>query len=239
MPLTAGAQSIAQGTGDSCFEGGEALASEAGACGDILAQKADGYLLESVCEPAVTGAPLRLDAEIEVVDTLVAAAQLVAFAHDDGLDTNAGERRRGLQEAIAGSAQEAVVEGLHPIRDIVQGGSDQLGGGGRGGGTQVGNEVGDGEVGLVADGGNDWEGRGGDGIGEEFAVERCKVFERSAATGNDDEVDFACAVEVRDSRRDFGRRRFTLNERGIEQDVECRMAPIDDVEEVAEYSAGG
>ena len=41
------------------------------------------------------------------------------------------------------------------LGDLVLGFGNQLGGGGRRGSAQVGDEVGDGEVGLVADGGND------------------------------------------------------------------------------------
>ena len=46
-----------------------------------------------------------------------------------------------------------------------------LGGGGRGGGAEVGDEVGDGEVSLVSDGRDDGEIGGGDDAGEGFVVE--------------------------------------------------------------------
>jgi hypothetical protein len=68
------------------------------------------------------------------------------------------------------------------------GSGDELGGGGWGGGAEVGDEVGDGEVGLVADGGDDGELAGGDGAGEGLVVEGGEVFERAPATGDEDEV---------------------------------------------------
>lgn len=238
MPLAGGAEPIALGTGDSCFEGGEALASKTGAGCDILTQKAHGDLLESVCEPAMAGARLRFETESEVVDALLPAAQLVALAHEDCLDTNTGECGSGLHEAVAGGAQESMVEGLHAIRDIVQGGSDEFSGGGRGGRAQVRNEVGNGEVGLVTDSGDYWQLGAGDCIGEKFGVEGREVFERSAATGDDNEVDFTGAVEICDACGYFGRCGFTLNQRGIQQHVQACMASIDDVEKVAEDSAG-
>jgi hypothetical protein len=57
----------------------------------------------------------------------------------------------------ADGAVDAGGEGGDALFDAVLGGGDELGGGGGGGGAEVGDEVGDGEVGLVADGGDDGE----------------------------------------------------------------------------------
>ena len=75
------------------------------------------------------------------------------------------------------------------------GGGDEFGGGGGGGSAEVGDEVGDGEVGLVADGGDDGELGGGDGAGEGLVVEAGEVFDGAAAAGDEDEVD--CCRGVR------------------------------------------
>ena len=144
----------------------------------------------------------------------MAAAELIAFADEDGFDAHASQSIGGLHETIAGSALETLVEGLDAIGDVVQRGGDQLGGGGGRGGAQVGDEVGDGEVGLVADGGDDGKLGGGDGFGEEFGVEGRQVFERAAAAGDDDEVGVAGAIEICDAGGDFGGSGFSLNERG-------------------------
>ena len=58
---------VTLGTGHSRFKGGEAFAGDTGAGDDILAQKAKGGQLESVGEPAMTGAPIRFGAEGEIV----------------------------------------------------------------------------------------------------------------------------------------------------------------------------
>ena len=80
-------------------------------------------------------------------------------------------------------------EDVDALFDAVLGGGDELGGGGGRGGAEVGDEVGDGEVGLVADGGDDGELGGGDGAGEGLVVEAGEVFEGASAAGDEDEVD--------------------------------------------------
>ena len=104
-------------------------------------------------------------------------------------DGQAGEALAGLEELEAGGAVKAVRLSGEMLGDVVLGLGDELGGGGGGGGAEVGDEVGDGEVGFVADGGDDGEARGDDGAGHGFAVEGGQVFERAAAAGEDDEVD--------------------------------------------------
>src|SRR6202789_1020092 len=79
-------------------------------------------------------APQRFDAKGEVVDALLAPAQLVAFTDEDGFNTDLGEGVRGLHEAIARGAEKALIEGVDAVGDVVKGGGDGFGGGGRGGG---------------------------------------------------------------------------------------------------------
>ncbi len=91
----------------------------------------------------------------------------------------------------------------------------------------------------MADGGDDRQVGGGNGFGEEFAIEGCQVFERSPAARDDDDVNQAGAVEMRDAGGDFGCGCFSLNDGGIEEDMEAGVAAADDIEEVADDSAGG
>ena len=65
----------------------------------------------------------------------------------------------------------------------------QLRGVGRRRGPQVGDEVGDREVGLVADAGDDGHARGHDGARDGLLVERPQVFDAAAASRDDDHVD--------------------------------------------------
>ncbi len=77
------------------------------------------------------------------------------------------------------------------LGDLVLCFCDELGGGGGSGGAQVRGEVGDGEVGFMADGGDDGQARGGDGAGNALGVEGGQVFKRASAAGEDDDVDEA------------------------------------------------
>jgi len=219
-------------------EVGETLATDCGPGDDILAQQARGDHLELVRNASVMSTPMRLQAEGEVVHTLLAAAKLVALADENGLDANAAERIGGLHEPIARGAEEALIGGLNAVGDVVQRGGDELGGCGRRGRPEIGDKIGDGEVGFVADGGDDGQFGVEDHFGEEFGIEGSEVFKRSAATRDNNEVDLAGAVEVRDAGGDLSGSGFALDNGRVEQDVEAGMAAVDDVEEVANDSAG-
>ncbi len=106
---------------------------------------------------------------------------------------------RASIELVADGAANAGVEGLHALLDAVLGGGDEFGGGGGCGSAQVGDEVRDGEVGLVADGGDGGQRGCGDGAGESFVVEAGEIFDGAAAAGDEDEVDVCpgCALNKR------------------------------------------
>ena len=121
-------------------------------------------------------------------------------------------------------------------------GGDELGGGGGRGGAQVGDEVGDGEVGLVADGGDDGQLGGGDGAGEGLVVEAGEIFDGAAAAGDDDEVDLSIGRGALNQRMpaatepaQFG----ALHGGGVDEQVEAGVAAADDVDDVADDGAGG
>ncbi len=75
--------------------------------------------------------------------------------------------------------------------------------------------------------------------GDALAVECGQVFERSAAAGEDDEVDEIGSVEIGKRGFDFGGRGFALHGDGAEQNVQAGVAAADDVEKVADDGAGG
>jgi hypothetical protein len=91
----------------------------------------------------------------------------------------------------------------------------------------------------VSDGGDDGNLGIENGFCQEFSVEGRKVFEGAAATGDDDDIDLASAVEIHNARGDFRGGCFALNERWVEEDVQASVAAIDDVDEVANDGAGG
>ena len=87
----------------------------------------------------------------------------------------------GFEEAVFGVGEGAGVVFLAAAEEF---------GGGRGrGGAEVGDEVGDGLVGFVADGGDGGDAGGGDGARDDFLVEGPEVFEGAAAAADDDGVE--------------------------------------------------
>ncbi len=138
---------------------------------------------------------------------------------------------------------DAALEGVDALFDAVLRGGDELGGGGGGGGAEVGDEVGDGEVGLVADGGDDGELRGGDGAGEGLVVEAGEVFEGASAAGDEDEVDVVMPGGWRLNQRmpaaTLAGQLRALHDGGVDEEVEAGVAAADDGDDVADDGAGG
>ena len=91
------------------------------------------------------------------------------------------QRRVGSRCRSASSARADLVLGL----------DDALGGRRGRGRAQVGHEVGDGEVGLVPDGGDGGDLRGGEGARHQLFVEGPEVLEAAAAAGHDQHVEAA------------------------------------------------
>src|ERR1700723_2851183 len=89
-----------------------------------------------------------------------------------------------LHELVADGAAYPGFEGLDALLNAVLGGGDEFGGGGGSGGAQVGDEVRDGEVGLMSDGRDGGERGRGDGAGEGFVVESGEVFDGPAAASD-------------------------------------------------------
>jgi hypothetical protein len=93
----------------------------------------------------------------------------------------------GLDATLHG-AREAGVQQGQLVVELDEAGAGQLGGGGGGGGAQVGGEVGDAHVGLVADAHHHRQRAGADGAGDGFAVEGGEVFEAAAAAHQEQHI---------------------------------------------------
>ena len=65
--------------------------------------------------------------------------------------------------------------------EFAAGVDDEFGGRGRGGGANVGDEIGDGEIGFVADARDYWNHGLRDGARDRFFVESPEIFERASA----------------------------------------------------------
>ena len=110
----------------------------------------------------------------------------------------AGERRPAADRVHAPAqplharprgGAEPIVQPIDPAAEIVLRGDDHLGRRRRRRRPQVGDEVGNRDVGLVSDGGNHRNRRPRDRARDHFFVERPEVLDRAAAAADDDDVD--------------------------------------------------
>ena len=131
-------------------------------------------------------------------------------------------RRRSVQSAASEAIQSA------------RGGGGQFGGSGRRGGAHVGAEVGDGEVGLVADAGDDRHAAADDRARHHFFVEAPQVFDRAAAAAHQQHVDFGAPRGAVDGLGDLVGRALALHRARVQHDADVRRAPLERAEDVAQ-----
>ena len=159
------------------------------------------------------------------------------------MNLRGGERGEALareHELIADGAADAGVEGLDALLDAVLGGGDEFGGGGGGGGAEVGDEVRDGEVGLVADGRDDGQ--------PEAAMVRARASSLKPARSSMEPPPramrmrstlFGVGVEAADAGDDGGGAVRALHGGGIDQQIEARVAAANDLDDVVQDGAAG
>ena len=114
----------------------------------------------------------------------------------------------------------------------------QLRRGGRSRGAQIGDEIGDGEVGLVSHSGDHGNFRSRNCPREEFGVERRKVLGGAAAARDDDRIDIHRTIEMKNAGSDFARRLLALHGGGIEQHIQAGVPPLGDVKKIVNDRTG-
>src|SRR5262245_6395061 len=114
----------------------------------------------------------------------------------------------------------------------------QLGGGRRCGRAEVGDEVGDREVHLVAHRRHHRYLRTGDGSRDDLLVESREIFDRPAAAADDDDVDIAQRVEIAERPRDVLGGAVALHLAGRDHDRELAETAPDDAKYVLDRRAG-
>src|SRR3977135_1085678 len=96
------------------------------------------------------------------------------------------------------------------------------------------------EVSLVTDGGYDRKLRGCDCAGKPFIIETSEIFQRPAATSEDDEIHKGCVrVEPANACSDRARTGRPLHRRWIYKQVEPRVSPSHDGGNIANHRTGG
>lgn len=118
-------------------------------------------------------------------------------------------------------------------------GDDHFGGGRWGGGADVGDPIGDGKIGFVADGGEDGDARFKDRLGDDLFVEGPKVFDAASASADDEDVGELVAVEVVDGLGNFLCRPFSLHFNGVEDDVRAGESSCQNVQDILDDGTCG
>ena len=154
-----------------------------------------------------------------VVESLAGAEETSFNGHLRALGAEFAKAAGGSGEPKMDGLGDAGLGGEDLVVNGFAGFSDDLGGGGRGGGAAVGDEVSDGEVSFVADGGDDGRRATGYGASDVFFVERPEIFERSAAAGEDDDVGPGILAEVIEAGDDLRGCLLPLNKGGEEANV--------------------
>ena len=106
------------------------------------------------------------------------------------------------------------------------------------GALHVGDEIGDGEIHLVADAGDDGQAEPGDRARKPLVIECPEILERSAAAHQEQHVDLGSPVREREHGRDLAGRARALDGHRVEEDRGGREAAPEHVQHVPESRAG-
>ena len=148
-----------------------------------------------------------------------------ALAQTFGRVGQAGGQRIQLLSAFRQVAFELAadpaLELLQPDQQGIAVRTENLGGGGRGRRAQVGREVGDGEIGFMADAGNHGKAAGADGARHDFLVERPEILDAAAAAAQDDGIAVARGGQLQGGGDPVGSA-FALHRRRVKIDPDMR-----------------
>ena len=181
----------------------------------------------------------RLRAAHQLVDTLGLRAQAAPLRREDAVSRRRLHARAHPRQPQAQGRVAPLLEGGDPGLQLLLGLHHPLGGGRGCRGAQVGHEVGDRVVRLVAHRRDRGDAGRGDRPGHRLLVEGPEVLEAAAAAGEDDHVESADAVERPDPLHDLGRGTLALHEGGVDEHLEVGVARAKHAQDVAQHRAGG
>ena len=219
--------------------GGQLFAGLSELAAGIVAQNGCRQLGQIMLAAAQVARRLRFQAEAEFVQALGQAMEKCIDASFGAADRQAGKPLAGLQQLVARGAVEPVRLLGQPFGDLVLRLCNQFGGSGRRGSAQVGNKIGDGEVGLVANRGDHRQSRSRDRTGDALAVEGCQIFQRSATTGQDDQSTRPSALSSASAASISAGAESPCTLTGQSEDTQAGVAAGNDVEKVTNHRAGG
>src|SRR6185437_13450728 len=125
--------------------------------------------------------------------------------------------------AVARGAVKALMQMRQVLGKAMLGFNHQLCRGRRRRRAQVGNKVGNAEIGFMANGGDDRNCRCSNRSGKPFIVERGQVFYGAATTRDDNHINVLSAVKIPDTGSDLRRSSLALYLRRIDQDADAFM----------------
>ena len=192
--------------------------------------------LDAALETAAYGAPQAL---LQLVETLRLLCAACGGAHERRAPLEPAQALALFAETPASAACEPCGEACKGRQPLAGVGDDELGGGRGRRRTQVGGEIGDGEIDLVADAADDGNRGCDDGARQALVVERPQILERAAAAGEDEHVALGPAAGERERRNDLRGRLCALHGDRIDHDRDGGKAPRKHVQDVAHRGAGG
>ena len=145
----------------------------------------------------------------------------------------------GLGQAVALQGLAAPVQCLQACQQVAPVRNQQFGGHRRGRRAQVGGEIGQGEIGLVAHRRHHRHRRGGDGAHQRLVVERPQVFQRSAAAGQQHHLVTAAGRGPAQQVGDLRRGAFALHQAGQDIHFKQGQPARQHAEHIAHGRAGG
>jgi|SRR5213593_3890934 len=183
----------------------------------------------------------RAETERKPRSHLIGALTLLA----EKIERAAEARARGKLVDAAGQFQQAVTdqagEGFAQVGDMLieftAGLDDKLGGGGRSGGADIGDKIRDGEIGFVADAGDDGNFGGSDGARHGFFVEGPQIFHGAATAREDENVNEFLLIEEFQGFDDFFGGAFALDAHGIENEMNILETAAKNADDVADRGA--
>src|SRR5579883_473242 len=148
---------------------------------------------------------------------------------------------------IARSPEQAVAHGLHELAaargDLIgetrAGADDDLGRGGRSRRAVIGDEVGDGEISLMANSGYNGHTRSRNRARNGFFIEGPQIFERAAAAGKYENFRPVRAAKIMQPGADLFDGPFALHLSREKTNVQAAETAFEHMQHVADHGAGG
>src|SRR6266704_2056668 len=183
----------------------------------------------------------RAQSEGETRSHFIGALALLAEQIERTTDTGAGGKLMNAaaenQDAIAHLFGESAAQFGDVLVKFAARLNHELGGGGGRGSTDIGDKIGDGEIGFVADPGDDGNLGSEDSARDDVFVEGPQIFHGAAAAREDEHVNEFRFIEKLQRLDNFFGGAFALHAHGNNHQMDVRNATREDARDVANGGA--